>query len=332
MPPPTLLLTRTDVEQLLDLPACIDAVASGFRCVAAGGARSDVLGQAVDGGGFHAKLATLVDAAAGDAWFAAKLNANFPENPRRHGLPTIQGLLALFDAHTGTVAAVMDSAALTVLRTAAATGLAARYLANPLAESVTIIGCGAQAGAQLAAVCAVRPIRRVTAFDVDEAAAQRFAVTAAERLRLEGMAAPALSAAACASEIIVTCTPSRQPFLRPEHVRQGTFIAAIGADNEEKSEIHPELMARAVVVVDNLRQSATIGDLHHALRAGAMQESDVRAELSQLIVDPSLAEYDPDRITVFDSTGVAVEDVAAAVLVYARACERGVGRAIALNT
>jgi ornithine cyclodeaminase/alanine dehydrogenase-like protein (mu-crystallin family) len=228
-------------------------------------------------------------------------------------------------------AAIMDSGALTIVRTAAATGIAARHLARPDARTATIIGCGAQARAQLAAVCAVRPMQRVTVVDLDPGTAERMADTVGRELGIEACTAPDASTAARDSDIVITCTPSRRPYLGVAHVRPGTFIAAVGADSEHKSEIDPSLMALAAVVVDDLEQCASIGDLHHAIAAGLMTKADVRAELGHLVCEPDLVAYDPTRITLFDSTGVALQDAAAAALVYARARERHAGHTITLG-
>ena len=172
-PANSLLLTRSDVERLLTLDECIAAVEDAFRqhaCSKAG--QPGVLGIHVDGGSFHIKCAAL---ALERPYFAAKLNANFPQNGARHGLPTIQGVLALRDASNGSPLAVMDSMAITALRTAAATAVAAKYLAPERCDTALICGCGAQAPAQLRALCIVRTPRRIYAYDQDADKAAAFA-------------------------------------------------------------------------------------------------------------------------------------------------------------
>jgi len=265
----TRLLTRLDVEGLLDPHTCVSAVEEAFRLRGTGGRiESAVLGLHGDGGGFHVKAATML----GDrGYFAAKLNANFPANPQTNGLPTIQGVLGLFDASTGAPLAVMDSIGITLLRTAAATAVAAGHLAREGPATVTIVGCGAQALPQLAALAVVRPIQHVYAVDRDASVASEFAAMAAERLGVSVAMAPDLTRATRASGIILTCTTSRTPFLGVRHVVAGTFVAAVGADNEQKSEIEPALMRAAAVVADHRGQCETIGDLHHAIAAGAMR-------------------------------------------------------------
>ena len=322
----TRLLTRLDVEGLLDPHTCVSAVEEAFRLRGTGGRiESAVLGLHGDGGGFHVKAATML----GDrGYFAAKLNANFPANPQTNGLPTIQGVLGLFDASTGAPLAVMDSIGITLLRTAAATAVAAGHLAREGPATVTIVGCGAQALPQLAALAVVRPIQHVYAVDRDASVASEFAAMAAERLGVSVAMAPDLTRATRASGIILTCTTSRTPFLGVRHVVAGTFIAAVGADNEQKSEIEPALMRAAAVVADHRGQCETIGDLHHAIAAGAMRASDIRGELGDVVAGTVRGRLNDDEIVIFDSTGVALEDVAAAAVVYERAVRAGIGHVV----
>jgi ornithine cyclodeaminase/alanine dehydrogenase-like protein (mu-crystallin family) len=132
-------------------------------------------------------------------------------------------------------------------------------------------------------------------------------------------------AAARAADIVVTCTTARSPILGADDVRAGTFVAAVGADNPQKHEIDPALLVRARVFVDSRAQAATIGDLHHAIDAGLLRVQDVQAELWEVVAGRKGGRASEDEITVFDSTGVAIEDVAAAALVYERAVAAGRG-------
>ena len=183
VPPPTLILTQSDVRAVLTLRDCIAAVEAAFCRHAEGQTLPPgILGVPATGGGFHIKAAGLRGAR---GYFAAKTNANFPENPRRFGLPTIQGTIVLCDAEHGAPLAVMDSALVTALRTAAATAVAAKWLARPGARSAAIIGCGAQGGLQLAAVAEVLRIERAWAVDVDVARAEALASEAKATLGLD---------------------------------------------------------------------------------------------------------------------------------------------------
>lgn len=317
------VLERSDVERLLDMESCVAAVEDAFRASGQGRrASSGVLGLDLDGGVLHAKLGTLDGAR---PYAAAKINANFPDNPARHGLPTIQGVLVLFDAYCGTPLASMDSALITARRTAAATAVAARYLSLRHARTATFIGCGIQAHAHVEAIRQVRAIERVIAFDQSRASAERFASEVRARFDIVAEVVADIRRAVSASEIVVTSTPSRRALLNQGDVAAGTFIAAVGADNELKQEISPELLRKAVVVVDDLDQCSRIGDLHHALALGVMQPGGVRASLDQVVTGLVAGRLSDDEIIVFDSTGVAIEDVAAAALVYERAEKTGAG-------
>jgi alanine dehydrogenase len=325
----TLVLTRRDVQSLLGLDACIDAVEDAFRLHAQGRSLAPgVLGIPAPEGGFHVKAAGLE---LGRLYFAAKTNANFPANPRRHGLPTIQGVVVLCDASDGRPLAVMDSIEITIRRTAAATAVAARYLARRDAGTVTICGCGSQGRAQLRALARVLPLRRAWAFDADAATAGAYASDLSGELGIEVDAVADLGDAARKSDVCVTCTTSRQALLFREQVRPGTFVAAVGADSSDKQELDPRLMAAAVVVVDVLEQCAAIGDLHHALVAGALAREDVHAELADLVTGRKPGRESPEQITIFDSTGTALEDAAAAVVAYERALAEGVGLRVELG-
>jgi alanine dehydrogenase len=321
----TLVVGRKDVVRLLRMPECIEAVERGFLRHARGETiPPGVLGAQVDGGGFHVKSAGLLDAVGGRPVFAAKVNANFPGNPDRHGLPTIQGVIALFDAADGRLLALLDSTEITSLRTAAATAVAAKYLA-PDAGTVTICGCGEQARSQLRALACVRSIRRVMAFDVNAERVTRFASDMTAELGVDVTVIREPADAARDTSIWVTCTPARRWFLGREHVAAGAFVAAVGADNPEKQEIEPELLAGSAVVADVLEQCATIGDLHHAIASGLMRREDVRAELADIVSGRKPGRLASDEIVVFDSTGTALQDVAAAALVYERALAGGAG-------
>jgi len=323
---PALVLTRSDVQALLGYDDCIAAVESAFRLHAEGRSLPPgVLGVPSREGGFHVKAAGLD---LGRLYFAAKTNANFSDNPSRRGLPAIQGVVVLCDGDDGRLLAVMDSIELTVRRTAAATAVAARRMARPDSETVTVCGCGQQGRAHLRALARVLTLRRAYAFDRDPAAARSFADDMKAELGLDVTPVTDLAGVMRESDVCVTCTPSRRPFLRREHVRSGTFVAAVGADSPDKQELDPQLLAAGVLVVDVLEQCAAFGELHHALEAGAMARADVHAELADVIGGRKPGRRSRDEITVFDSTGTALEDVAAAAVVYERAAAAGLGRSV----
>jgi alanine dehydrogenase len=325
----TLVLTRRDVASLLGYDECIAAVENAFRLHAEGRSLPPgVLGLPARHGGFHIKAAGLdLDR----LYVAAKINANFSGNPRRRGLPAIQGVILLCDGDDGRPLAVMDSIEVTLRRTAAATAVAARHLARADSAVATICGCGSQGRAQLRALARVVPLRLVFAFDQDPDTAGRYAADLSAELGLDVRAVAHHADAVWKSDVCVTCTPSREAYLRRDHLRPGTFVAAVGADNADKQELAPDVLASALVVVDILEQCATIGDLHHALVAGAVTRASVHAELAEIVGGRKVGRTTEDEITVFDSTGTALQDVAAAAVVYEKAVAAGLGIRVALG-
>jgi alanine dehydrogenase len=325
-PEGTLLLKRNDVAALLGINECIAAVEQVFRLRGEGKTeRPGVLGVHAREGGFHIKAGLLE---LGRTYFAAKANANFPRNVKRFGLPLIQGVVVLFDGENGYPLALMDSIEITIQRTGAATAVAAKHLARADSKAVTICGCGNQGRISLRALARVLTVEQVFAYDADEAQARRFADELAEELGVEVEAVRELENAVGQSDVCVTCTPSKQPFLKREFVTPGTFVAAVGADSPEKQELDPSLLRDSKVVVDILDQCAIIGELHHALGAGLVTKEAVHAELGEVVAGVRPGRTSPREVFVFDSTGVALQDVVAAAAVYEKALASGRGTLI----
>jgi ornithine cyclodeaminase/alanine dehydrogenase-like protein (mu-crystallin family) len=324
-----MVLTRSDVFACLDTRSCIVSVENALCREAAGQTlAAGVLATHAAEGGFHVKVAGLLGER---AYYAAKVNANFPSNPIRNGLPTIQGVISLHDADTGAVLALIDSPSITALRTAAATAIAAKSLARADAATVALAGCGVQAPSQLRALGAVRRIERVRAYDSDRSASERLADAMRAELGCDVAAVASFEAAAADADIIVTCTPARRPILSAADVRAGSFVAAVGADSPEKQELDPALVASSTLVVDALEQCASFGELHHALQAGSMSRDDVHATLADVVAGRRVGRARDSEITIFDSTGTGLEDAAAAAAAYECAVSRGVGALVSLD-
>ncbi|HTG51895.1 MAG TPA: ornithine cyclodeaminase family protein [Candidatus Tectomicrobia bacterium] len=318
-----LLFNRSDVQELLSLAECIDAVEKVFHRQGEGKIPpSGILGVRTQTGGLHVKTACLSGA---KKYIVAKLNTNFPQNYRRFRKPTIQGVIVLYDADNGRLLAVLDSMEITIRRTAAATGVAAKYLARQNSSVATICGCGEQARAQLRALCLILSLRKVYAFDIDSSVSLRLAAQLSRELPVDIEAIRSLRGAIGSSDVVVTCTPATEFFVHKEDVAPGTFIAAVGADDSHKQEIDPALLASAKVVADSFQQVCSIGETHHAIARGLMRKEDVYAELSEVVAGKKAGRINETDIIVFDSTGVAVEDAAAATVVYEKALITGIG-------
>ena len=317
-----LFLNSQDVQNLLSLDQCIGAVEEAFQMHGKRKAASQaVISMHTHGGGFHVKAGLLeLD----DSYFAAKINGNFTDNCAI-GLPTIQGIVVLCNATNGTPLAILDSREITSIRTAAATAVAAKYLVRNDARVVTVCGCGVQGRVQLRGLSRVCRFEKVFAYDKDFAQASRFASELTTSLAIEVIAVTQLSPAVRQSDVCVTCTTSRKPVLLSEDVAPGTFIAAVGADNPGKQELDPWLFLKSKIVCDVMEQCAEMGDLYHALDKAVVCKSDVHAELGEIVAGLKTGRESSTEVIVFDSTGMALQDVAAAACLYTQAKQRGAG-------
>ncbi|HEX6224731.1 MAG TPA: ornithine cyclodeaminase family protein [Chryseolinea sp.] len=320
----TLILSRSDVTKLLTIEECIGAVEDALKMFAEGKVDPPkVLGLHASKGGVHIKAGAMT---LNRSYIVAKMNSNFPGNPVKFNLPTIQGVIAVFDADNGALLALIDSIEITILRTGAATGIASKYLSKQRSETLTIFGCGNQGLVSFKAIAVSRNLKTVYLHDTMQSQAENLMkqITSLSK-GIEALCVDDVKSAIKQSDIIVTCTPSRTPIVYLEDVAPGTFIAAVGCDSEEKSEIHPRLMSKCKVISDFTDQCAAFGDLHHAIEQGLVTKSHVHAELGQIIARQKTGRDNDREVIVFDSTGTAVQDVAAASIVYEKALSEGLG-------
>ena len=312
--PPILLLPRSLVSRLATPNDYLCATRSAFADMAEGRTEISTVGhvRGLDGA-FHIKAAgqPVVERPLA----VVKVNGNFPQNGGRHQLPTIQGFIALLDAQLGCVLALMDTIEITARRTAAATALAAQYLADPEAHTLGIIGCGVQARYHVQALAEIFRIDEVRYCDINDAAAQSFEAFL-HGASLQSTRACDARAACKAADIVVTLTPSTRAVLHVMDIAPGTFVAGVGADNPLKQELASDLLCASHVVVDSLAQASTMGDLHHAIERGEMSVGSVHCELADLVIGRMAGRTDKITRWVFDSTGLAVQDLAAARMVY----------------
>jgi ornithine cyclodeaminase len=234
-----------------------------------------------------------------------------------------QSTTLLFDPLSGQAMGLVGANYLTGVRTGAASALASRHLARADARVLGLVGTGTQSVHQLRAAMAVRPLSRVLAWDPDHANLARFAKVVAEL----GLAfeTPDLADVARRADIIITITPSRQALLQREWIRPGTHINAMGADTAGKQELDPALVQAARIVVDDAEQAISIGECQHAYRLGLIGRERLGWSLGAVIAG-AFARSTAEEITLFDGTGVALQDLAVAVLAYRRARERGLGQ------
>jgi len=304
-------LDRAAVDAALPFPALIEALRRGF----VEGCTAPVRHHHTVPRGRAAEATLLIM----PAWqqeerLGVKIVQVSPGNEAR-GLPTVDGLYLLFDAVTGTPLAVMDGPAITERRTAAASALAASYLARPEAERLLVIGAGAVAAMLVPAHAAVRPIRRVALWNRTEARAHELA----ERLAVEGFAVEVesdLDKAVAAADIVAAATMSAAPLVKGAVVRPGTHVDLVGAFNPRLRESDDALMARARLFVDTRAGALKeAGDIVQAIASGAIGDGAIEAELAEFCCGTHPGRQSAGEVTVFKSVGAAIEDLVAANLV-----------------
>jgi len=319
-----LVIPESEARALVAMPDAIEMVAETFAALDRAEAASyPVVRERL---GTHAAVfgvKTGYDRAAGT--LGLKAGGYWPHNAAR-GLTNHQSTTLLFDPETGRAAALVGANYLTGVRTGAAAALATRHLARPDARVLGFVGTGTQALYQLDAIRCVRPLSEVVAWNRSPARLEPFL----DAVRSRGLVARAasLEETVRAADILVTATPGQEPLVRADWVRAGTHINAVGADTAGKQELEAALVAGAAVYVDSLEQAITIGECQHAVRSGLLTPERIRGTLGGLVSGRLPGRTDAAEITLFDSTGIALQDLAVAALAVRRAGERGRGIAV----
>ena len=302
---PTLFLGKNEVLPLLDMKEIIPAVEDAFRQWALGQAQMPPKSYlTVDKGDFRAMPASLTGAA-GLKW----VNVH-PGNPSRN-LPTVMAIIIYNDPATGYPLAVMDGTDITAYRTGAASAVASKYLARQNPKTLGLVGAGRQAYTQLMAHAAIYDLQLIRVYDISPASTERL-IRAFPQHRIEAHTLPDV----LASDIVCTVTPAHQPVVKKEWVRPGVHINAVGADAHGKEELDPEILNEAIIFVDDMRQASTSGEINVPLDRGLLDPRRIRGSLSDLVGGLKTGRTSDKEITVFDSTGLAIEDIACARLIY----------------
>lgn len=316
------ILTGAEILQILDMDLALTAAAEAFRAYGEGRVNMPPKSYLqLARGDFRAMYGslTLEKEICGLKW----VNVH-PANPQR-GLPTVMAKIILNDPETALEVADMDGTYITNYRTGAAGGLAARYLARPEASTVGVIGAGVQARMQLAALCKVRDIREVTIFNRNLGRAQALMEELASRYDLQVRVAEHPQEAVQGKDILVTTTASTRAMVQADWVSPGTHINAIGADAAGKQELDPAILSQAKVIVDDLAQAQHSGEINVALSLGLFSPGQIHACLGEVVVGRKPGREDPEEITIFDSTGLVIQDLSLGYAVLQAAQERGLG-------
>jgi alanine dehydrogenase len=319
----SLVLTGFQVMQVLDMDLALIAVEEAFRAYGEGRVNMPPKAYLTLAQGDFRAMYGEIFLSRGHICGLKWVNVH-PGNPAQ-GLLTVMAKILLNDPDTGLEFADLDGTHITDYRTGAAGGVAARYLARPDATRLGLIGAGAQARTQVAAIFKVRPIQEIVVFDRHQEHAQAFAAEVAAALGVKVRATSTAAEAVTGQDIVVTTTPSRTPVVAREWVSPGTHINAIGADAAGKQELDPAILIAATVVVDDWAQASHSGEINVALARGELTPEQVYGSLGDIVAGKKPGRVAPEEITVFDSTGLIIQDLALGLAVYQRAKEKGLG-------
>jgi alanine dehydrogenase len=308
----TLLLDRKAVNNLMNMPDVLNVVEEAFRLWGEG--KGNMPAKAyllVERGDFRAMPAAL-PGCAGIKW----VNAH-PQNQSRN-LPSVMAVMIYNDPETGYPLAIMDATEITAYRTGAAAAIASKHLARSDSHILGIIGAGCQAYTQILAHAELFNLSSINAFDISEAAVNKL-ISSLPKIPIRSVSIQD----AVRSDILCTLTPSRKPIVNTEWVIAGTHINAVGADAAGKEELDPSILNEAIVVVDDIRQASSGGEINVPIQKGIYSINKVYGTLAELVTGKKKGRRDDKVITVFDSTGIAIEDIAVAKLLFEKAQKAG---------
>jgi alanine dehydrogenase len=317
--PDVLLLGRREIEELLSMSEALKAVEYSFRLKAEGEAIMPpklYLNLPQYQGDFRA-MPVFIDGSAGVKWVSV-----YPNNWRQN-LPSIVATIILCDPNTGYPLAIMDGTYITNVRTGAAGGVAVKYLARRDSSVIGFVGAGTQAKTQLLALSEILPqIKEVKVFDLNRDTSLKYVKEMEARLSLNITPVETIEKATEA-DIVITTTPSRTPIVKKQHIRPGTHINAIGADAKGKQELEADLLTGARIIVDDIEQASHSGEINVPLSDGVLKVEDIHGTLGEVVLNTKKRREGDEEITVFDSTGLAIQDIICAKLVYEKAKKRG---------
>ncbi len=307
-----MILGRKEVSELLDMPSVIESVKDAFIKLARGSALMPAkVYLELEKGDFRAMPSALPDSA-GIKW------VNVHPGNLSLGLPTVMAIYIYNDPDTGRPLAVMDATDITAFRTGAASAIASSLLARKGSKTLGIVGAGRQAYTQIQAHNVLFDLENVSVYDLDPEKTHKLA-SAMPGLPVEAASIEQV----CSSDILCTITPARKPVISSGWIKPGTHINAVGADAPGKQELDTEILLKARVIVDDLEQASKAGEINVAVKEGRYSLEMVGATLAEVVTGNKTGRTDNNQVTIFDSTGIAIEDLAVARIIYSRALKSG---------
>jgi alanine dehydrogenase len=320
-----LLLTERDIHRLLSMDKVIEAVEMAFKEKGLSRVQlppKQYLFYKKSNGDLRIMPSYLEESNIS----AVKIVNAHPNNPAKYKLPAVMATIILVDPKSNEPLAIMGGTWITAMRTGAAGGVATKYLARADSKVIGIVGAGVQAKTQLMALKEVlKEIEEVRVTDVARESREKYAKGMSEKLGLNVRAVSNVKDTVRGADVVVTATPTRKPIVESWCIGLGTHINAIGADAPGKEELDPELLKRAKIIIDDWKQASHSGEINVPLTEGIITKEDIWGEIGEIVAGLKLGRTSPDEITIFDSTGLAIQDAVTAGLAYKKALAKNVG-------
>lgn len=325
----TLLLSKQDVGMLINMKDAIASVEQAYTDYC-----SNMVIQppivSIEDEENNGELDIKTCYSKSNQFISIKSASGYWDNPRAYNLPTMLATIMLLDGKTGYPLCIMDGSLITGYRTGAAGGLSAYLLARKDSKKVAIIGAGNQARLQLKAICQVLNIESVKAWDTNTELLAVYKEEISKSLNLLVETCETAKDAVIDADIIVATTPSKNVIVKDEWIKEGAHIIAIGADMSGKQELDTKIFRRAKIYVDSISQCVERGETRNAIMSGDIKTSDIYAELGEVLLERKQARNNDTQITIFDATGMGIQDNTLADLIYNKALSMGIGSKIKL--
>ena len=323
----TLILTHEDVKSLLNMKDTIAEVEVAYKSFNSGEVTQPPI-MSIILPELNSETDVKASYSAATGMICIKSAPGFWDNMKKYNMPTLFATINLFDGTNGFPLCIMEATLITGIRTGAAGGVSVKALARKDSRIVGVIGAGTQARMQVRAIKQVLPITTVKVWSQFPSELDSYKKDIEGELGVEVIPCDSAQKAVVGSDIIVTATPGKEPFVKDEWVKPGTHICAIGADFEGKQELDVKLFARAKIVVDSIKQCTTGGETLNPIKAGIITADDIHAEIGEVLLGKKVGRTSDEEITIFDTTGMSVQDNATATGIYKRALERSIGQSI----
>ncbi|MEM2130712.1 MAG: alanine dehydrogenase [Candidatus Bathyarchaeia archaeon] len=325
-----LILTKNEIEHLISMNEVIEAVEAAFKEKGLGYAQMPTK-TFIFFPKYNGDLRTMSSYLERLETSAVKVVNSHPNNPLKFGLPTVTATIILIDPKSGVPLSIMDGTWITAMRTGAAGGLAAKYLARRNSKVVGLVGSGRQARTQLMALlCLYGKLDLVKVWSIEKESRETFVSEMKDTY--DGLAkivsVKNVEDAVQDADIVVTTTPSRVPLVRDKWISEGTHINCIGADAPGKEELDPNILKRAKIVVDDWEQASHSGEINVPLSQGIISKNDIWGDICEIAAGLKHGRTSESEITVFTSTGLAIQDAVTAKLAYDKALSKKIGQTI----